>query len=54
MVDTAPNRPSPDATHPDLPDHSVVPGVWSRITNLDVDQSGGVDVSSCSAVLGRL
>ena len=25
MVDTAPNRPSPEATLPDLPDHGVVP-----------------------------
>ena len=41
MVDTAPNRPSPEATLPDLPDHGVVPAVWSRITNLDVDRGEG-------------
>src|SRR6187431_443718 len=41
MVDTAPNRPSPEATLPELPDHGVVPAVWSRITNLDVDRGEG-------------
>jgi 4-aminobutyrate aminotransferase len=30
----------PGASSP-LPDHSVVPGVWSRITNLDVDRGEG-------------
>ena len=24
------------------------------VTNLDVDENGGVEVSSCSAVIGRL
>jgi 4-aminobutyrate aminotransferase-like enzyme len=28
------------ATNP-LPDHAVVPAVWSRITNLDVDRGEG-------------
>ena len=38
MVETAENRlaaPTP------LPDHAVVPPVWSRITNLDVDRGEG-------------
>ena len=39
MVDTAPNPTSTDAMG--LPDHSVVPAVWSRITNLDVDRGEG-------------
>jgi 4-aminobutyrate aminotransferase-like enzyme len=26
---------------PPLPDHSVVPAVWGRITNLDVDRGEG-------------
>jgi 4-aminobutyrate aminotransferase len=38
MVDTAPDRVSSTAA---LPDHSVVPAVWSRITNLDVDRGEG-------------
>ena len=38
MVDTAPN---PASTTAPLPDHSVVPAVWSRITNLDVDRGEG-------------
>ncbi len=38
MVDTAPN---PLSTSAPLPDHSVVPAVWSRITNLDVDRGEG-------------
>ena len=42
MVDTAPNRPSAAAAAlPNLPDHGVVPAVWSRITNLDVDRGEG-------------
>ncbi|MGP1674756.1 MAG: hypothetical protein ACTS8Z_06050, partial [Candidatus Limnocylindrales bacterium] len=31
---------SPDAA-PALPDHAVVPVVWGRITNLDVDRGEG-------------
>src|SRR5512143_859587 len=38
MVDTAPDR-APAVTP--LPDHSVVPPVWSRVTNLDVDRGEG-------------
>src|SRR3954470_19841742 len=37
MVDTASERIAGTA----LPDHSVVPAVWSRITNLDVDRGEG-------------
>src|SRR3954464_8952002 len=37
MVDTASERIARTA----LPDHSVVPAVWSRITNLDVDRGEG-------------
>ncbi len=44
MVDTqpAPVEPpvEPNRTSP-LPDHSVVPGVWSRITNLEIDRGEG-------------
>ena len=44
MVETAPpNRPIADpalASTP-LPDHAVVPPVWGRITNLDVDRGEG-------------
>jgi 4-aminobutyrate aminotransferase len=39
MVDTAPGR--TDAGAAPLPDHGVVPAVWSRITNLDVDRGEG-------------
>jgi len=39
MIDT---RPTPTATPaPGLPDRSVVPAVWSRITNLTVDHGEG-------------
>jgi len=38
MVDTAPNAIS---TGTPLPDHAVVPPVWGRITNLDVDRGEG-------------
>ena len=39
MIDT---RPTPTASPaPDLPDRSVVPAVWSRITNLTVDHGEG-------------
>src|SRR3954453_2903678 len=37
MVDTASERIAGTA----LPDHSVVPAVWSRITNLDIDRGEG-------------
>ena len=42
MVETAGPGTSP-VGHPaaGLPDHSVVPGVWGRITNLDVDRGEG-------------
>ena len=44
MVDTA-NPSPPAASEPPassaLPDHSVVPAVWGRITNLDVDRGEG-------------
>ncbi len=40
MVDTADVRPD-DLTASPLPDHAVVPAVWSRITNLDVDRGEG-------------
>ena len=39
MVDTVSARPSADAAP--LPDHGVIPAVWSRITNLDVDRGEG-------------
>jgi 4-aminobutyrate aminotransferase len=39
MVDTA-DAPSRKTNAP-LPDHAVVPGVWGRITNLDVDRGEG-------------
>ena len=38
MVDTAPR---PAATDAPLPDRSVVPPVWGRITNLVVDRGEG-------------
>ena len=38
MVDTA--EPA-GAAAPPLPDHSVVPAVWGRITNLDIDRGEG-------------
>ena len=38
MVDTAPN---PVSSGTPLPDHAVVPPVWGRITNLDVDRGEG-------------
>ena len=38
MVDTAPD---PVSTTAPLPDHAVVPAVWGRITNLDVDRGEG-------------
>ena len=38
MVDTAP---APGTTSAPLPDRSVVPPVWSRITNLVVDHGEG-------------
>jgi len=38
MVDTAPIPLSNEAP---LPDHAVVPSVWGRITNLDVDRGEG-------------
>ena len=39
MIDT---RPTPtEASAPTLPDRSVVPAVWSRITNLAVDRGEG-------------
>ena len=40
MVDTADALPADAATSP-LPDHAVVPPVWGRITNLDVDRGEG-------------
>ena len=40
MVDTADARPAGSGTAP-LPDHAVVPPVWGRITNLDVDRGEG-------------
>jgi len=40
MVDTVPAFPGATATAP-LPDRSVVPAVWSRITNLIVDRGEG-------------
>src|SRR6476469_2423759 len=39
MVDTA--RPPTQQTGSPLPDHAVVPAVWGRITNLDVDRGEG-------------
>ena len=38
MVDTAPD---PVSVTTPLPDHAVVPAVWGRITNLDVDRGEG-------------
>ena len=32
---------APTITSATLPDHAVVPGVWSRITNIDVDRGEG-------------
>jgi 4-aminobutyrate aminotransferase len=40
MVDTADAQPA-DALAGPLPDHAVVPPVWGRITNLDVDRGEG-------------
>ncbi len=40
MVDTADARPAGAPAGP-LPDHAVVPPVWGRITNLDVDRGEG-------------
>lgn len=40
MVDTA-DAPITAATGRPLPDHAVVPPVWGRITNLDVDRGEG-------------
>src|SRR6476660_728169 len=39
MVDTA--RPPAQQTDSPLPDHAVVPAVWGRITNLDIDRGEG-------------
>jgi 4-aminobutyrate aminotransferase len=38
---TTETRASSSATGAPLPDHSVIPPVWSRITNLDVDRGEG-------------
>ncbi len=40
MAGTAPN-PTTASTGTRLPDHAVVPSVWGRITNLDVDRGEG-------------
>ena len=40
MVETADRTDADDVTAP-LPDHGVVPAVWGRITNLDVDRGEG-------------
>jgi 4-aminobutyrate aminotransferase len=40
MVDTATSAPGTPGRH-DLPDRTVVPAVWSRITNLTVDRGEG-------------
>lgn len=34
-------RTAPDDVRPSIPDHSVVPPVWGRITNIDVDRGEG-------------
>src|SRR6476620_4871423 len=39
MVDTA--QPATELNSGPLPDHAVVPAVWGRITNLDVDRGEG-------------